>query len=113
MSSADESETTRTVYVDPPLDDGLQTGAVPEPRPALQSNRWRLRFPWVKTAVSAPTYDGQLLIANRTDLTWLVWHNYHSLGRLDAGDQRHVRLIRAGTISARKLVADAGRCRLN
>ena len=107
MSIAVEDETARTIYVDPPFDDGPRTDAVPEPRSHLQPNRWRFHFPWVKTAVSAPTYNGELLIANRTDHTWLVWHNCHGLGLLDAGDERHVRLVRAGTLSTRKLVADA------
>ena len=106
MSIAVEDDTARTIYVDPPFDDGSETSAVPEARPHLQPHRWRFHFPWVKTAVSAPTYNGELLIANRTNQTWLLWHNYHSLGLLDAGNERHVRLVRAGTISARKLVAD-------
>jgi hypothetical protein len=78
---------------------------VPEPNPDLQQDRWRFYFPWVKTAVGAPAYNDELLIANRTDRTWLLWHNFHSLGLLDAGDQRYVRVVRAGTISARELVA--------
>lgn len=107
MSIALEDETTRTIYVDPPIDEGPPTKAVPGPEPHLQPNRWRFYFPWTKTAVSAPTYNGELLIANRTDQTWLVWHNYHSLGLLDAGKERRVRLVRAGTLSARQLVAAA------
>jgi hypothetical protein len=104
---ARQDETGRTIYVDAPWHDRPQVEAVPEPHPHLQPNRWRFHFPWVKTAVSAPTYNGELLLANRTDHTWLVWHNYHGLGLLDPGDERHVRLARVGTISARKLVADA------
>jgi hypothetical protein len=96
----------RTIYVDSPLDGDRAPVATPEPHPYLQPDGWRFRFPWVKTAVSAPTYDGELLIANRTDATWLLWHNYHSLGLLDAGAERRVGLVRAGTVSARKLVAD-------
>src|SRR5579884_1536277 len=106
MRIAVESSTAGTIYVDPPVDDSHQSDAVPEPHPHLQPSRWQFRFPWVKTAVSAPSYNGELLIVNRTRQRWLVWHNYHRLGLFDAGDIRHVRLVRAGTISARKLVTD-------
>ncbi len=101
-----EHEAGRTIDVEPPFDDGPRTDAVPEPHPHLQPNRWRFHFPWVKTAVSAPTYNGEILIANRTDQTSLLWHNYHSLGSLEPGVERHVRVVRVGTISVRKLAAD-------
>lgn len=106
MMIAVEDECARTICVDPPLDHRARVDPVPEPRPDLQPNRWRFRFPWVKTAVSAPSYNGEILIANRTYETWLLWHNYHNLGLLDPGDTRLVRLVRAGTLSARQLVAD-------
>lgn len=107
MSTTIERERSRTIYVDPSPESGDPPSAMPEPHPRLQPDRWRFHFPWVKTAVSAPIYNRELLIANRTDRTWLVWHNYHNLGLLDAGTERHVRVVRAGTMSARELLADA------
>lgn len=93
------------VFVDPADDAAHPSAAVPEPRSHLQPDGWRYHFPWVKTAVSAPAYNTALLIANRTEKSWLLWHNYHSLGLLEAGTERRVRVVRAGTLSARQLLA--------
>ncbi|HZU13278.1 MAG TPA: hypothetical protein VFB58_10605 [Chloroflexota bacterium] len=97
----------RTVYVDPPFQEDQRGVAEPVSHPELRSTRWRWYFPWVKTAVSAPTYNGELLVANRTDEPWLLWHNYHRLGRVEPGEERSVRLVRFGTFSARQLAEDA------
>lgn len=97
----------RTIYVEPPGEGASPADALPEVHPSRQPNRWRYHFPWVKTAVSAPTYDGEILIANRTGQTWLLWHNYHSLGLVDPGTERQVRVARVGTLSARVLAAPA------
>ncbi len=93
------------IFVEPPDEATHPSAAVPEPRSHLQPDGWRYHFPWVKTAVSAPAYNSALLIANRTEKTWLLWHNYHSLGMLEAGTERRVRVVRAGTLSARQLLA--------
>lgn len=93
------------IYVEPPGEVGHPSAALPEPRSHLQPDGWRYHFPWVKTAVSAPAYNTALLIANRTEKTWLLWHNYHSLGMLEAGIERRVRVVRTGTLSARQLLA--------
>ena len=49
--------------------------AVPEPRPELHGDLWRFRFPWIKTAVAAPVYNGDLSIVNRTERTFQLWPN--------------------------------------
>lgn len=108
MSAVLPRESVPTIYVDPPLDEGRGKVSMPRPWNRRQGRRWRLYFPWVKTAVSAPTYNGELLIVNRTEHTWLLWHNYHALGPIDPGLERHFKLVRVGSISVRKLVADAG-----
>lgn len=103
MGSAVMDEGIRTIYVDPRGSARDEKEARTKTSPAPQRDRWRYRFPWVKTAVSAPTYNGEILIINRTDRTWLLWHNYHQLGPFDPVDERRVRVVRMGTISARPL----------
>jgi len=43
-------------------------------------------------------------LGRNQEKTWLLWHNYHSLGMLEAGTERRVRVVRAGTLSARQLL---------
>lgn len=90
------------------LDRPVTPPPVPETAPRLRPDRWRYRFPWVKTAVSAPIYDGQLIIANDTDFTWQIWHDYHSLGLVPPRSLRRRRLVKSGTVSARRLPAPVG-----
>jgi hypothetical protein len=99
-----------SIYVDWPdqLDLPSSLPPVPETAPQRQPNRWRYRFPWVKTAVSAPIYDDELTIDNQTDFTWQLWHDYHSLGLVPPRGLRRRRLVKAGTISARRLPAPTG-----
>jgi len=102
--STDHDRTTDpTTHVHPPPDHVL----APQPDPKLQPNRWRFYFPWTKTAVSAPTYNGEILLANRTRRVWMVWHNYHNLGTIEPEEERRVRLVRTGTISARLFTGGA------
>lgn len=97
------------ICVDPPAELTEQPpAAIPETAPQRQPNRWRYRFPWVKTAVGAPLYDDELLIDNRTPHAFALWHAYHALGVVDAHSQRTVRLVKSGLLSARQLIAPPG-----
>ncbi len=44
--------------------------------------------------------DEELELANRTEISWRVYHNYHQLGILDAGEHRSFHLSKHGSLSA-------------
>ena len=45
--------------------------------------------------------DEELVLQNRTDIAWRVYHNYHQLGIIDGGEQRIFHLNKHGSLSAR------------
>jgi hypothetical protein len=45
--------------------------------------------------------DELLVIENKTSVAWYVYHNYHQLGIIDAGEQRRFQLVKHGELSAR------------
>lgn len=47
--------------------------------------------------------DDELLVANETQATWRVYHNYHQLGIIDAGENHTFRLTKRGSFSARPI----------
>jgi hypothetical protein len=71
--------------------------------------RWfRFRFPWIKTAVSAPSDDDELLVLNQTDLGWLLHLGYRDLGAISPHDARLYRVVKAGLLTARQVDAPVG-----
>src|SRR5579875_2538087 len=96
------------IIVDPPFDvDRSFPEAVPETEPRLQPNRWRYRFPWVKTAVGAPLYDNVLLVINQTNRSWLLHHGCHCLGTIAPLADRRFRLVKSGIFTAIQMPAPA------
>ena len=88
------------ILVDPPKTDrpprsSPRTGTKP------QRNLWRFRFPWVKTAVSAPTDDDELRIENLTTRTLTLYLGYRSLGRIEPESQRVFHVVKTGVLQAR------------
>lgn len=81
----------------PPTDD-----AVESPRTAPRRRRawWRLRFPWTKTAVSAPVADDDLIIVNNTDEAWTLSLGYRELGTMPPHDRQEVNVVRQGLLRA-------------
>lgn len=45
--------------------------------------------------------DEELLVKNTTQVSWRVYHNYHQLGIIDAGESRIFRLQKRGNFSVR------------
>ena len=43
--------------------------------------------------------DEELVVENRTDVSWRVYHNYHQLGIIDAQEQRIFKLHKHGSLS--------------
>ena len=90
----------------PPTDDAVDTP--PETAPRLQRQWWRFRFPWVKTAVGAPTEDDDLLIVNATDEAWMLSLGYRTLGMVPPRVEWVVAIVRTGLLSARRVGAPVG-----
>ncbi len=45
--------------------------------------------------------DEELVLNNETAVSWRVYHNYHHLGIVDAGERRVFHLTKHGSLSAR------------
>jgi hypothetical protein len=45
--------------------------------------------------------DEELILENRTAISWRVYHNYHWLGIIDAGESQAFRLDKRGSLSVR------------
>src|SRR5579864_3255721 len=45
--------------------------------------------------------DEELLLENKTTVSWRVYHNYHLLGIIDAGERETYRLQKHGSLSVR------------
>src|SRR5579859_2529138 len=50
--------------------------------------------------------DEHLLVANKTTLSWRIYHNYHLLGIVDADEQYTFRLIKHGSLNVRPATGD-------
>lgn len=45
--------------------------------------------------------DELLLLENKTDVSWVVYHNFHRLGIIDPGEVLVFHLVKHGSLSAR------------
>ncbi|HEX6482022.1 MAG TPA: hypothetical protein VF043_24525 [Ktedonobacteraceae bacterium] len=45
--------------------------------------------------------DEELRVENKTDVSWRVYHDYHLLGIIDAGENRTFRLQKHGNLNVR------------
>jgi len=95
------------IFVDPPSVRDSPTMS-PRTSPKRWRNLWRFRFPWVKTAVSAPTDDEELLVENLTGRTWQVHLGYRGLGAIAPESQRRYQVVKSGTLSVRQMDAPVG-----
>ena len=43
--------------------------------------------------------DDELMLENRTGISWRVYHDYHQLGIIDAGEYQVYRLARRGSLN--------------
>ena len=76
-------------------------GAPPLETKPRRSGGWftRLRRR-VKLALAGD--DEELILENRTGVSWRVYHNYHQLGIIDTHEQRAFRLHKHGSLSVRQ-----------
>jgi len=45
--------------------------------------------------------DEELEVENRTEVAWRVYHDYHQLGIIDAGERLVFHLVKHGSLSVR------------
>ena len=95
------------IVLDRPLTDDA-VDMPPETAPRLQRQWWRYMFPWVKTAVGAPTEDDDLLIVNATDEAWMLSLGYRALGMVPPRVEWAITVARIGLLSARRVGAPVG-----
>lgn len=75
-------------------------GAPPlETKPRRSGGWFRRLRQRVKLALAGE--DEELIVENRTDVSWRVYHNYHHLGIIDAQEQRVFKLHKHGSLSVR------------
>jgi hypothetical protein len=47
-----------------------------------------------------------LVLQNKTEIAWRIYHDYHQLGIVDKHEQRTFRLVKRGTLNVRPLEGD-------
>jgi hypothetical protein len=74
--------------------------APPRETKARRSGGW---FTHIKhrIALALAGSDEELLLENRTQISWRVYHEYHLLGIIDAGEDRVFRLHKHGSLNVR------------
>jgi hypothetical protein len=91
------TDTTMAVKLDDP---DVRQEQETSPRRSGGWFRWLRRR--VKLALSGD--DDELVLENKTGVSWRVYHDYHQLGIIDAGEQRTFKLVKHGSLSARPYV---------
>lgn len=95
-----------SVILDRPAEAPPPTVEQPEPRRPW----WRRHAPWEqpKTRNAAPADDGELLLDNATDEGWTMALGYRDLGLVAPHQQRRVRVVKTGMLTARQSVSPVG-----
>ncbi len=76
---------------------------VPRQTSPRRSGGWLRRF-WQRVRLSLDGDDEQLVVENKTTVAWYVYHDYHQLGIIDAGEQRKFHLVKHGELSVRPVL---------
>ena len=71
-----------------------------ETLPKRRLGGWSPR-PQPRIGLDLGSDDELLLLENTTEISWIVYHNYHQLGIIDAREQRVFRLDKHGSLSVR------------
>ena len=74
-------------------------GDLPTETKPQRSGGW-LRWLKKRIKLGLAGDDEELELLNKTEVSWRVYHNYHQLGIVDAGEQRVFRLSKYGSLSA-------------
>ena len=76
---------------------------VPRQTSPRRSGGW-LRYFWQRVRLSLAGDDELLVVQNKTEVAWYVYHDYHQLGIIDAGEQREFHLVKHGELSVRPVL---------
>lgn len=63
-----------------------------------RSGGWFRRL-WQRVRLAMAGDDDELMLENRTGISWRVYHDYHHLGIIDAGEYQVYRLARRGSLN--------------
>ncbi len=84
------------IYTPPEVDTPRQTS----PR---RSGGWLRRF-WQRVRLALNGDDELLVVENKTKVGWYVYHDYHQLGIIDAGERREFHLVKRCELSVRPVL---------
>ncbi len=71
-----------------------------ETLPQRRAGGWSLH-PQPRVGLNLGSDDELLLLENKTDLPWVVYHKFHQLGVIDPGELLAFHLYKHGTLQAR------------
>ena len=84
-----------------------ETSLPTETRPQRQTGGWSIQ-PQPRVGLNLGSDDELLMVENKTGITWFIYHNYHQLGIIDAGELLLFHLYKHGSLSVRpRLEGDA------
>ncbi|HLH61024.1 MAG TPA: hypothetical protein VKV20_05015 [Ktedonobacteraceae bacterium] len=75
-----------------------------ETRPQRSGGWFRRLQQRVRLAMNGD--DEELIVENKTNVSWRVYHDYHMLGIIDAGESRTFRLQKHGNLNVRPATRD-------
>jgi hypothetical protein len=83
-----------------------ETSSLPiETKPQRRPGGWSLR-PHPRVALNLGSDDELLMLENRTDIPWVVYHNYHQLGIIDPDELLVFHLYKHGSLQVRPCAKD-------
>jgi hypothetical protein len=76
-----------------------------ETKPQRRLGGWSLR-PHPRVALNLGSDDELLMLENRTEIPWVVYHKYHQLGIIDPGELLVFHLCKHGSLQVRPCAKD-------
>ena len=76
-----------------------------ETKPQRRVGGWSLR-PQPRIGLNLGSDDELLMLENRTDIPWVVYHNYHQLGIIDPAELLVFHLCKHGSLQVRPCAKD-------
>ena len=76
-----------------------------ETKTARRVGRWSLK-PQPRVGLDMGSDDDMLLLENKTEIAWIVYHNFHQLGIIDPDELLVFHLCKHGSLNARPVGKD-------
>ena len=76
-----------------------------ETKPQRRVGGWSLR-PQPRIGLNLGSDDELLMLENRTDIPWVVYHNYHQLGIIDPAELLVFHVCKHGSLQVRPCAKD-------